>query len=60
MGHERVDVDVAVEVALHELRHLVATLDAAEGRAADAPAGDQVARDDVTELLQDSGAHLHT
>src|SRR4051794_33202553 len=47
---ERVDVDVAVEVALHELRHLVAALHAAERRAAHAPAGDQVAGDDVERL----------
>src|SRR5262249_36912204 len=47
---ERIDVDVAVEVALDELRDLVAALDAAEARAAHAPALDQVARDDVERL----------
>src|SRR4051812_47125139 len=41
---ERVDVQITVEVALDELRDLVAALDAAERRAADAPAGDLVAR----------------
>ena len=39
-----------VEVALHELRHLVAALDAAERRAAHPPAGDQEARHDVERL----------
>src|SRR3954453_17825392 len=47
---ERGHIDVAVERALDELGDLVAALDAAEGGAADAPAGDQVARDDVQRL----------
>src|SRR5262249_54841531 len=47
---ERVDVDVAVQVALDELRHLVVALHAAERRAGHAPAGDQKARDDVERL----------
>src|SRR3954471_24002003 len=50
VGDERVDVDVAVQVALHELGHLVAALDAAEGGAGHAAAGDQHARDDVQRL----------
>ena len=47
---ERVDVELAVQVELHELRDLVAALDAAEGRARDAATGDQVARGDVQRL----------
>src|SRR5262249_34433042 len=47
---ERIDVDVAVEVALDELRDLVAALDAAEARAAHAPALDQGAGDDAGRL----------
>src|SRR3954447_24663288 len=43
-------VDLAFERALDELRDLVAALDAAERGAADAPAGDQIARDDVERL----------
>src|SRR2546421_8090937 len=50
VGDERVDVDLAVEVELHELRHLVAALDAAERRATHAAACDQVAGDDVKRL----------
>ena len=47
---ERLDVDLAGELALDELRHLVAALDAAERGAGDAAAGDQEARDDVERL----------
>src|SRR6266545_2159618 len=47
---ERVDVDLAGEIAVDELRYLVASLDAAEGRARHAAAGDQEARDDVERL----------
>ena len=47
---ERVDVDLAVELALHQLRHLVAALDAAERRAGDTAAGDQEPRDHVERL----------
>ena len=47
---ERIDVDVSREVALDQLRHLLAALDAAERRAADAPAGDQQPRHDVERL----------
>ena len=47
---ERVHVDLAREVAVDELGHLVAALDAAEGRARHAPARDQEARDDVERL----------
>src|SRR4051812_10421352 len=50
VADERRHVDVAVEGALHELRDLVAALDAAEGRARHAAARDQVARDDVQRL----------
>src|SRR5690242_2284469 len=50
VGNERIDVDLAVEVELDELGHLVTALDAAEGRAADPPPGDQVAGDDVERL----------
>jgi hypothetical protein len=50
VGEERVDVDVPVEVALHELRHLVAALHPAEARARHPAARDQVARDDVQRL----------
>ena len=45
-----VDVDLAGEAALDQRGHVVAALEAAERRAADAPAGDQVARDDVERL----------
>src|SRR5256885_6105299 len=47
---ESVDVDLAGEVAVDELRYLVASLDAAEGRSGDTPARDQEARDDVQRL----------
>src|ERR1044072_1042126 len=39
--------DVARGVALEKRRHLVTSLDAAEGRAGDPSAGDEKARDDV-------------
>ena len=44
------DVDLARQPAVDELRHLVAALDAAERGAGDAAAGDQEARDDVERL----------
>src|SRR4051794_3388088 len=44
---EGIDVDLAREVAVDELRDLLAALDPAERRAHHAPAGDQVARHDV-------------
>ena len=47
---ERRDVEPPVERQADELRHLVAALDAAERRAADAAAGDQVPRHDVERL----------
>src|SRR5436853_1587733 len=47
---ERVDVELAVQVELHELGHLISALDPAERAAAHAPAGDQIARDDVERL----------
>src|SRR3954468_7042838 len=50
VGDEGVDVDVAVQIALHEPGDLVAALDAAERGAGHAPAGDEQARDDVQRL----------
>src|SRR5205085_3369205 len=50
VGDEGVDVELPVQVELHQLGDLVAALDAAEGRPADAAAGDEVARDDVEGL----------
>ena len=50
MGDEGLDVDLAGQVAVDQHRHLVAALDAAEGGAGDAAAGDQEARDDVERL----------
>src|SRR5262249_49758079 len=47
---EGVDVDLAREIAVDELRHLVAALDAAERGAGDAPAGDQETRHDLERL----------
>src|SRR6201999_4338832 len=47
VGWKRTHAYLSPEVALDELRHLVAALDAAERRAADAPSGDQQARNDV-------------
>ena len=44
VGDEGVDVDVPVEVAAHERGDVFAALQAAEGGAAHAPAGDQEAR----------------
>src|ERR1700684_1247011 len=39
VGDERVDVDLAVEVALHECGNAVAPLDSADARAGHAPPG---------------------
>src|SRR5438132_12739563 len=39
VGDERLDVDLARQPALDQLRHLVAALDSAERRAGDAAAG---------------------
>ena len=50
MRDERVGVDLAGEPALDERRDAVASLHAAERRAGDPPAGDQVARHDVERL----------
>src|SRR3954447_3315660 len=50
VGDERLRVDVTCEPAVDELGHAVAPLDAAEGRARDATAGDQVARHDLEGL----------
>src|SRR5579859_2107443 len=50
VGDEGCDLDVSGERALHELRHLVASLYAAERRSADAASRDQEARDDVEGL----------
>ena len=47
---ERLDVDLAGQPAVDQLRDLVAALDAAERGAGDAAAGDQEARDDVERL----------
>src|SRR5439155_16418686 len=47
---EWLDVDLAGEPAVDQLRHLVAALDAAERRARDPAAGDQEARHDVEGL----------
>src|SRR3954451_17590382 len=47
---ERVEVDLAGQVAVDEGGNLVAALDAPEGGAGDAAAGDQQARDDVEGL----------
>src|SRR5690348_13802804 len=55
---ERGDVDVAGHAPPDELGDLVAALAAAEGRAGDAPAGDEVARDHVERLaLAGHAAH---
>src|SRR4051794_3401439 len=50
VGDERLDVDFPGQVAVDQDRNLVAALDAAEGGAGDAAAGDQKARDDVEGL----------
>ena len=57
VGDEGLDVDLAGQVAVDQDRDLVAALDAAEGGAGDAAAGDQQARDDVEglALAGDSG-----
>jgi hypothetical protein len=55
---ERIYVDLAVEPALDEARHPVAALHAAERRAGDAAARDEVARHDVERLaLARDAAH---
>src|SRR5438477_11643761 len=50
MRDERIDVDLAREIAVHERRHVIAPLQAPEGRAAHAPARDQQARHRVERL----------
>src|SRR5687768_4039607 len=50
VGDERVDVDLAGEPAVDQLRHALAALDAAERGAGDPAAGDQEPRDDVERL----------
>src|ERR1700722_21016979 len=44
---ERVDVDIAPQVAIDQLRHLVAALDPTERRPTHSPPGDQHPRHDV-------------
>src|SRR6202030_2443814 len=55
---ERVHVDVAGQVAVDQLRHLVAASDAAERRAENPSARDQVSGDDV-ERLPPAGHPTH-
>ena len=50
MAEERLDVDLAGEPAVDELRHLRPPLHAAERRARDAATRDEEARDDVERL----------
>src|SRR3954453_19039087 len=50
VGDERVDVDLARHVAVDELRHALAPLDAAERRPGDPATGDEQPRDDVERL----------
>src|SRR3954467_1462870 len=50
VGDHRLEVDLACEPAVDQLRNLVAALDSAEGRARDGAAGDQEARHDVERL----------
>ena len=50
VAEHAVDVELAVHPQLHEPGHLAAALDAAEGRAGDAAAGDQEARHDLEQL----------
>src|SRR5205823_6796003 len=50
VGDQRVDVELAAEPAVDELRYAVAALDAAERRAGDAAARDEEARHDVEGL----------
>src|SRR6185503_15818577 len=50
MAEHAVDVELPVHPQLHEPGHLASALDAAEGGARDATAGDQEARDDLEYL----------